>query len=458
MDFIFDLIGRFHPLIVHLPIGFLLLGLMMLVFDRKENSHRKIIRFAFFWGTFSTLVAVLTGTLQYAREGYPWEDIQWHLIMGVLTFVFSFLMYLKLKGYPFFNRFSYRFLGYGLVMILFVTGHLGGNLTHGKDHLIEPLPPQIKQVLGRDISSKKLVLSPDNYQQLSLYSGVIQPILDQKCVSCHNPKKTKGELLLHNFKGIMSGGEEGSIISILNPQQSEMLKRIHLPRDEKKHMPPKAKTQLSKAEIKLIEEWIGVGASENSIIADLGFPTALFTSFFPTDETGIYPDIVLEPIKKSFIDSLVAMGLQVAPIYKTSPLLKISAINTPDFDDQKSVVLLKALDHIVDIDLGQTQVSDAVFDVLKQLKHLTVLKLNHTAIKGSGINQLNTLEHLKQINLVNSKFEDSHLEQMYSFPALEKVYLFGTPSMLSAMEIPDQYQSLFVKGDYKLDEEVEKNL
>jgi hypothetical protein len=47
---------------------------------------------------------------------------------------------------------------------------------------------------------------------------------------------------------------------------------------------------------------------------------------------------------------------------------------------------------------------------------------------------------------------------MYSFPALEKVYLFGTPSMLSAKEIPDQYQSLFVKGDYKLDEEVEKNL
>ena len=45
MDFIYDLMGRFHPLIVHLPIGFLLLGLMMLVYDRKENKHQKIIRF-----------------------------------------------------------------------------------------------------------------------------------------------------------------------------------------------------------------------------------------------------------------------------------------------------------------------------------------------------------------------------------------------------------------------------
>ena len=386
MDFIFDLMGRFHPLIVHLPIGFLLLGLMMLVFDRKENKHQKIIRFTFFWGTLSALAAILTGTVQYTREGYPWEDIQGHLILGVLTFVFSFLIYLKLKGYAFFQRISYRFLGYALVVIMTITGHLGGNLTHGKDHLTEPLPDEIKEALGLEVPSRTLVLLPEAHQELPLYSGVIQPILDQKCVSCHNPKKTKGELLLHNLKGIMSGGEEGPIISTINPEESEMLKRIHLPRDEKKHMPPKAKIQLSKAEIKLIEQWVRVGAPENKTIAELRLSQSFFTSFFPKDEAGIYPDPVLEPLDKSVIDSLMAMGLQVAPLYKTASMLKISAINIPDFDDQKAVVLLKALDHIVDLDLGQTQVTDAVFEVIQQLKHLTVLKLNRTAISGYGIN------------------------------------------------------------------------
>ena len=458
MDFLIDLLGRFHPLVVHLPIGFLLLGLMMLVFDYKERRHQKIIRFAFFWGSFSTLVAVLTGTVQYAREGYPWEDVQGHLIFGVLTFVFSFSIYLKLKGYRLLERFSYRFLGCGLVIIVFVTGHLGGNLTHGKDHLTAPLPPGLKEALGMEVPSRTLVLLPETHQELPLYSGVIQPILDQKCVSCHNPKKTKGALLLHNLKGIMSGGEEGPIITTINPEESEMLKRIHLPRDEKKHMPPKAKIQLSKAEIKLIEQWVSVGAPEYKTIADLRLSSSLFVSFFPKDETGIYPDPVLEPLNMVLIDSLVTMGLQVAPIYKTSPLLKISAINAPDFDDQESVVLLKASDHIVDLDLGQTQVTDTVFEVLQQLKNLTVLKLSRTAISGNGIKKLTPLQHLKQINLVSSNFEAAYLEDMYSFPALEKVYLFGSLSNTYAAEIPEPYQSIFERGNYKLDEEVEENL
>ena len=112
MDNIFDLIGRFHPLIVHLPIGFLLLGLMMMVYDSKEMKHVKIIRFAFFWGTFSTLAAIISGTVQYYRGGYAWEDIQAHLILGLLTFFISFLMYLNLYNYTFFKSISPKIFEY----------------------------------------------------------------------------------------------------------------------------------------------------------------------------------------------------------------------------------------------------------------------------------------------------------------------------------------------------------
>ena len=458
MDFIFDLMGRFHPLIVHLPIGFLLLGLMMLVYDSRENKHQKIIRFTFLWGTLSTLAAILTGTIQYNREGYPWEDIQGHLFLGVFTFAFSFFIFLKLKGYRFLKKVSYRFLGYGLVVIIFVTGHLGGNLTHGKDHLTEPLPDQFKEVLGIEIPSRTLVLQPESYQDLPLYSGVIQPILDQKCVSCHNPKKSKGELLLHNYNGIMSGGKHGFIVSTADPEESEILKRIHLPMEEKKHMPPKAKPQLSKAEINLIVQWISYGAPEKSSISELGLSPRLFSSFFPKDETGIYPEPLLKPLSRVHMDSLISKGLLVAPIYKNSSLLKISAINSPDFGDQDAEVLLKAMEHIVDLDIGQTQVTDSIFEILQQLKNLTVLKLNKTFISGSEIKKLTTLKYLKQINLVHSNFEANYLKDLYSFPALEKVYLFGTPLNTSDIEIPEPYHSIFEKGNYKLDEELEETL
>ena len=148
----------------------MILGLMMMIYDRKDNKHQKIIRFAFFWGTFSTLGAALTGTVLYLREGYGWEDVQGHLILGILTFVFSFLLYLQLKGVNPFKRLSPKFLGYGLVLILTVTGHLGGNLTHGKDHLTEPLPPELKTALCFEVTYNKFILFSLTQRRLEMTS------------------------------------------------------------------------------------------------------------------------------------------------------------------------------------------------------------------------------------------------------------------------------------------------
>ncbi len=109
---------------------------------------------------------------------------------------------------------------------------MGGNLTHGEDHLTEPLPPILKEALGMGVISEKLLLLPEIYQKLPLYFGVVKSILNQKCVSCYNPKNAKCERLLHNYRGIMDGGEEGPIISLVNTEESEILNRIYLPREE----------------------------------------------------------------------------------------------------------------------------------------------------------------------------------------------------------------------------------
>jgi hypothetical protein len=250
----------------------------------------------------------------------------------------------------------------------------------------------------------------------------------------------------------MDGGEEGPIILTLNAENSEILKRIHLPRNEKKHMPPKTKTQLTKAEIKVIEQWVTLGAPEKKTVAELGLSSQLFTSFFPKDETGIYPDIAPKPLGNNFIDSLKATGLQVAPIYKTSSLLKVSAINIPAFDDHDAIVLLQAKDHIVDLDLGQTQITNAIFEVLQELNNLTVLKLDYTQVTGKGIQKLKSLSHLKEINLVMSALSKSRVEDLFSFPTLEKVYLFGLLDTAEIIEVPDTLKTVFELGNYQLND------
>ncbi|MGB0811568.1 MAG: hypothetical protein ACPGSF_03460, partial [Flavobacteriaceae bacterium] len=37
---------------------------------------------------------------------------------------------------------------------------------------------------------------------------------------------------------------------------SEMIKRIHLPKDDKKHMPPIGGNQLTRQEIEILDQWI----------------------------------------------------------------------------------------------------------------------------------------------------------------------------------------------------------
>ncbi len=62
-----NFLGRFHPLIVHLPIGFLLMsGLLQLYAVRNRKNALNIdaaIAFTLFWGTIASIGAVAIGWL-----------------------------------------------------------------------------------------------------------------------------------------------------------------------------------------------------------------------------------------------------------------------------------------------------------------------------------------------------------------------------------------------------------
>ena len=79
--------------------------------------------------------------------------------MGVLTSIFCLLFFLHLDNK--FKKIPKNFLFTFLALSLIITGHLGGNITHGKDHLIEPLPHNFKSFFGEEYNLKKIKLSPE---------------------------------------------------------------------------------------------------------------------------------------------------------------------------------------------------------------------------------------------------------------------------------------------------------
>jgi formylglycine-generating enzyme required for sulfatase activity len=89
----------------------------------------------------------------------------------------------------------------------------------------------------------------------------IQPILEQNCVSCHNPEKDKGEWILSTKKQAFETGESAPNIVPFNLAKSAIYHLTTLGEDEDDLMPPKKSGgPLKKEEIALLKGWIEQGA------------------------------------------------------------------------------------------------------------------------------------------------------------------------------------------------------
>lgn len=454
MEILKQLLGRLHPLVVHLPIGFIILGLLLQLYDRKSNQFRSAIALIYLWAGLSGVLACITGYLQYLGEGYSFESVKLHLWSGIATALFSFLMWARLKRFSL-VEFIYKIPTLKMSILFFLlisfTGHQGGNITHGAEYLIEPLPNSIKSALGYEIfEEKEIILTDENWENVNLYTDVVQPILNNNCVSCHNPKKTKGELLLTSTDDILKGGEHGDVIIEGQPTKSELFTRMKLPKEDDKHMPPEGKSQPTKEAIALIGVWIQEDLPVDKTIGELGLQKDLFLSFFPSTVKNDYPNIEIEEAPIDSINIVKSNGLHVNRLSESTQFLQVSAINKPSFTTTDFQVLNTIAFHIAILDLGGTQITDTVFKELVNLPNLTILKLDNTGVTGEQISQLKNLEHLASINLSNTDFKEEYLAQLTDFKSLEKVYLFNSSFEKSGSEYLNDGNLMIEYGNYRL--------
>ncbi len=84
-------------------------------------------------------------------------------------------------------------------------------------------------------------------------------ILETRCLSCHNPDKTKGDLLLTTRAALLAGGKDGAAIIPGDSAKSLLIKRICLDEDDEDIMPSKG-TPLTAAEKDTLKAWIAAQA------------------------------------------------------------------------------------------------------------------------------------------------------------------------------------------------------
>jgi uncharacterized membrane protein len=420
-----EFIGRFHVLLVHLPIGFLLIGLLLqwLSVYEKYQISQQVIKVIIFCGMIAAILSCITGYLLSLNGDYNESLVAWHMWMGISVASISFLLYARLLS----GRLDiwYKTLSVALLLLIFITGHLGGSLTHGSDFLTAPLSGDVDSV----VIVKKII---PNIQEANVYAGVIQPMLQTRCYTCHSKKRQKNNLRLDSPDWILKGGKHGAVLNA-NPEESKLLKRILLPREDDDHMPPKQKPQFNEKEIALIHWWIDEGADFNKKVKELQQPElikpyllALQSDHLEKKEIPIIPTEPVEKADEKSLQPLVDKGAIIIPVAQNSNYLManfVSAINIKDADIK---LLLPVKKQLAWLKLNDTNVGDSTLSVIGQFANLTLLQLNNTNITDKGLALIKNLDKLQSLSLVGTKVTAKGVIQLQSIKGLQSIYLYQT--------------------------------
>lgn len=435
-DFVLFL-GRFHPLVVHLPIGFLFFAFILEIAAKyqKKELLKEAVPLALFLGGFSAIIACVLGYMLSLSGEYEGEALDKHFWFGVATTVIAILAWLlKTKRIKHVIKESVRLniatLTF-IVLLLSITGHYGGNLTHGSDYLTAYLP------FGR--KEKKEVPKINTIEEAQLFANVVHPILDNKCLSCHNSSKKKGGLSLADEVSILKGGKNGVALIAGNSKQSELIKRVHLDPDDKEFMPPEGKTPLTEEEIKIIEYWIDHSQADfTATVGTIDTPEEIKKLLIEQLQLGDDHSpgsmvSVASPVSEEIIVSLLQKGVNVREIVSESNRYDVSMLpkNTKEFDVKVVKEILEELskikDNIVWLSLPSQGITDTDLEVISSFKGLQKLALQKNNISDSGIQHLTSLERLESLNLhSNSLITNKSIEQLSKFKKLEKIYLWNT--------------------------------
>ena len=339
--------GRFHPVILHLPIGIFtgfLFVFLINVFSKKEAST---VATDMLLGltALSGALAAAAGFCLATEGGFDAELLWEHKMQGTVFAVAILLAtLLRVSGL----RAGREIYGIGSLLAIAVAGvfmvlagHHGGSLTHGKTYLTKYAPDWFpgaaKEAPEVDTA---VVLAEESAEAFS-----IMEIFEANCFKCHGPEKQKGDYRMDDPASLFAGGESGlPAIVPGKPMESFLVELITLPRDHADAMPPEGKSELTDAEILQVIHWV----TEGAILGGEAPPAVAVESVEaveePTEIVESAVEAAPEPAAPKVFLASTDLGSDLDYITQVKPLFETYCLRCHGPDKQKAQIRVDNLD------------------------------------------------------------------------------------------------------------------
>ncbi|MTB49991.1 c-type cytochrome domain-containing protein [Lewinella sp. W8] len=450
-------LGRFHPLLVHLPIGILLLAVVLEWWP--GDRMRPAIRLSWAAGAASAVAAAFCGWL-LAGEAGGGDGLFWHKWLGITVAVMAIAgVWITRSG----GKLA-RYFGIATVLVLALAGHQGGNLTHGEQYLWQHAPAPIQQLAGYAPDST-LLRDWDrvNTDSINVYATFLAPVINDKCVRCHNANKQNGGLRMDAPHLLFAGGDGGSILRPGVPLESEWLRRLTLPRDNEKAMPPDD-TPVDFTITRLLEYWIAEGADTLAVLDPVNTPEDLKALLLRDYQLDLRPKLFVETVfapavNAQILDSLRAMHWSISELLPGQYVYEVK----PQPGRQPTAEALAALaellpEQVVYLSVERLPFQDDDLAPLTAFQNLHRLRLNNTQVSQRTVERLGSLAHLASLNLYGTPVDDGIFTSLDQYPALEKLYLWQTAvSDTAATQFANRHPSVEVDTGFRFQSDATTN-
>src|SRR3989337_1747944 len=173
---IYTFLGRIHPLIIHLPIGFILLAIIFhaVSYHKKYAYLNGAVPFTLLIGFASAVGACVFGFMLSLTGDYDGPILKNHKLSGIILTLMTGLLYWmttapfrKIIALP---RRVFSALLAATFILLSYAGHQGANLTHGSNYIT-------LETLFRENREK-----PVRVGEAMIFEDIVHPVLEKRCM------------------------------------------------------------------------------------------------------------------------------------------------------------------------------------------------------------------------------------------------------------------------------------